>query len=131
MSEFMTTEEVCGRLSRAGIDTKTVSKIFAARLEPEKLDELDKTIETYRGVVAVPEPGGRVFLVVYKFGTGAPLPQDPTIEIPQETGPDRRPRWISVNGPYQLDLIPGPKPGTQVPDPECELLRKAKELTNG
>jgi hypothetical protein len=129
MSEYLSTEEVCGRLARAGIDTKTVSKIFAARLEPEKLDELGKDIETYRGVVAVPEPGGRVFLVVYKFGTGAPLLADRSLDMPQETGPDRRPRWISVNGPYQLDLIPGPKAGTQVPDPECELLRKAKELT--
>ncbi len=125
MSEnYLSVEEVCGRLSRAGIDTATVSKIFAARLEPEKLDELGKDIESYRGVVAVPEPSGRVYLVLYKFGTGAPLPQDPTITIPQESGPDRRPRWISVNGPYKVELDAAGKP-----KPDCELLVKAKELT--
>ncbi len=116
---YLSTEEVCGRLSRAGIDTATVSKVFAARLNPENLDDLDRIF-----VLAVPEPGGRVFLVRYKFGTGAPLPKDPTVTMPQESGPDRRPRWLSVEGPYSVELDEAGKPKA-----DCELFTKAKEFT--
>lgn len=116
----MTTEEVCGRLARAGIDLKTVNKVFAARLEPENLEDPDK-----KHVLAVPEPGGRVFLVVYRFGRGEPFRRDPTVKGPQETGANWTPRWLSVEGPYALAVDALGKPL-----PECELLTKAKELTS-
>lgn len=116
----MTTEEVCGRLSRAGIDTKTVSKVFAARLEPENLEDPDK-----KHVLAVPEPGGRIFLVVYQFGLGEPLRRNPRLDMPQEQGQDWRPRWLSVEGPFRIELDEEGRPL-----PGCEVLMKARELTS-
>ena len=127
MSEYMTTDEVCGRLSRAGIDIKTVNKVFAARLEPDAPDDpLYEHDPDKKYVLAVPEPGGRVFLVVYRFNHGNPFRKDRSLEMPQETGPDWRPRWLSVEGPFEL-RIDG---STGKPDPACELLTKARELTN-
>lgn len=88
----MTTEQVCGELAAAGVDEATVGKVFAARLQPQKLEDQDKIF-----VMGVPGPDGQVYLVVYKFGLGKPLVKLSPLD---ESGPDWRPRWVSVEGPF-------------------------------
>ena len=96
MSEYLTTERVCGQLAAAGVDEATVGKVFAARLQPQHLEdeELDRKF-----VMGVPVPGGQVFLLVYRFGLGRPLIKKHPLD---EAGPDWRPRWVSVEGPFDL-----------------------------
>jgi hypothetical protein len=95
MSEYLTTERVCGQLAAAGVDEATVGKVFAARLQPTNLGE-----DTERKfVLGVPAPGGQVFLLVYRFGLGRPLVKKHPLD---EGGPDWRPRWVSVEGPFDL-----------------------------
>jgi hypothetical protein len=106
MSDFLSTEEVCGQLALAGVDEATVGKVFAARLRPQNLTEPDKKF-----VLGVPGPSGQVYLVVYKFGLGQKLVKSSPLD---EDGPDWRPRWMSVEGPFTLE---------EAPD-------KAKELTS-
>lgn len=137
-TEYLHTEEVCGILARAGVPIQSVNKVFAARLQPEVTDANGEAIENADidfekvYVLAVPEPGGLVYLVRYKFGLGNPFRKDHSLDIPQEKGRDWRPRWLSVEGPYQLDLIDNPdRPGFKMPDPECEVMAKAREFTNG
>jgi hypothetical protein len=94
MSGYMTTEEVCGALSRGGVDEARVGKIFAARLQPQNLDDADRD---RKFVMGVPSGNGKVFLVVYRFGLGAPMARKDPLD---EGGPDWRPRWLSVEGPF-------------------------------
>lgn len=101
---YLTTEEVCGTLSAAGVDGPTVGKVFAARLQPQNLEDRDRKF-----VMGVPGPDG-AYLLVYKFGLGRPLAQASPLD---ESGPDWRPRWVSVEGPFAVD----------------EAMEKAKELT--
>jgi hypothetical protein len=90
----MTTEEVCGALMNAGVDTATVGKIFSARLQPQKLDDPERKF-----ALAVPA-GDQAYLVVYRFGPGTALVKSTPMD---EDGPDWRPRWISVEGPFPAD----------------------------
>lgn len=106
MSEYMTVEEVCGELVAGGVDEATVGKVFAARLDPQNLDDPDKKF-----VLGVPAPGSKAFLVVYRFGTGRRIIKNHPLD---EGGPDLRPRWLSVNGPFEMSDAPA----------------KAKELTS-
>lgn len=106
MTTFLSTEDVCGKLTAAGVDTATVGKVFAARLQPKNLDDPDKKF-----VLGVPSPSGQAFLVVYEFGLGTPLAKASPLD---EGGPDYRPRWISVEGPFTV----------------AEAIEKAKELTS-
>lgn len=92
---YLTTEEVCGKLAEAGVDEATVGKVFAARLQPQNLDDPDKKF-----VIGVPGPGATAFLVVYQFGLGRPQVKNSPLD---ESGPDWTPRWLSVNGPYQIE----------------------------
>jgi hypothetical protein len=91
---YLSTEEVCGALARGGVDEATVGKIFAARLQPQNLDDADRD---RKFVMGVPAPDGRAFLVVYRFGPGTPLARKDPLD---EGGPDWRPRWLSVEGPF-------------------------------
>ena len=93
MSEFLSTEEVCGHLARAGVDEATVGKVFSARLQPQKLTDPEKKF-----VLGIPSAGG-VFLVLYKFGLGQRLVKKSPLD---EDGPDWKPRWLSVEGPFTL-----------------------------
>lgn len=95
MSDFLSTEDVCGKLAAAGVDEATVGRVFAARLQPQKLDDPEKKF-----VLGVPAPSGQALLVVYKFGLGKPLVKDSPLA---EGGPDWNPRWISVEGPFSMD----------------------------
>jgi hypothetical protein len=90
---YMSTEQVCGALARAGVDEAMVGKVFAARLQPQNLSDPDKKF--VMGAVA----GDRVYLVVYRFGLGRPLIKQSPLD---EGGPDWRPRWLSVEGPFPL-----------------------------
>ena len=135
--DYLTTQDVCGRLASLGVDEATVGRVFAARPAPgaparPRLTELkrkpnltgaeeeerDSLLEQaarddleYRRtfdydrkfVLGVPVPGRKAVLLVYRFGCGEPLLRDPAVEGPQETGPNWRPRWISVEGPFPLD----------------------------
>jgi hypothetical protein len=109
MTNYLSTEEVCGKLARAGCDEAEVGKVFAARLEPDGVDR-DKKL-----VLAAEAPEGQVYLVLCQFGTGRALAKDSPFA---EGGPDWRPRFISVNGPYPKSDLPA-------------LSAKAKELTGG
>lgn len=91
---YLSTEELCGLLAKAGVDEATVGKVFAARLQPLNLDEADRD---RKFVMGVPGPFGTAFLVIYQFGLGAPLTRKDPLD---EGGPDWRPRWISVEGPF-------------------------------
>lgn len=103
---YLTTEQVCGKLAEAGVDPATVGKVFAARLKPQHLEDSNRKF-----VMGVPAPdGSRAYLLVYKFGLGRPLAQASPLD---ESGPDWRPRWVSVEGPFAVD----------------EAMEKAKELT--
>lgn len=108
MSGFLSTDQVCGKLATAGVDDGTVGKVFAARLQPTNLEDEDRKF-----VMGVPAPGDQVFLVVYKFGLGQPLVKLSPLD---EGGPDWRPRWLSVEGPFPMS------------DREA-VEAKAKELT--
>lgn len=99
VDEYLTTEEVCGRLASAGVDEATVGKVFAARLEPENLDE-EKRARKF--VMGVPAPDGQVFLLVYRFGPGTPLEKLTPLD---EGGPDWRPRWLAVEGPFASGVV--------------------------
>jgi hypothetical protein len=94
MSEYLTTERVCGQLAAAGVDDATVGKVFAARLQPQNLEDGDRKF-----ILGVPAPGRKVFLLVYKFGLGRPMVKNNPLD---EGGPDWRPRWISVEGPFDM-----------------------------
>lgn len=109
MSEtYLTVEQVCGALAESGVDEATVGRVFAARLQPTNLDYEDRKF-----VMGVPSPEG-VFLLVYRFGLGSPLVKNSPLD---EGGPDWRPRWLAVEGPFPLD--------------EDVINAKAKELTSG
>lgn len=97
MSEYLSTEEVCGQLSRAGVDEATVGKVFSARLQPLHLDAADRDRKFAMGV---PGPDGQAFLVLYRFRHGEMLVRNDPLD---EAGPDFRPRWISVEGPFPGD----------------------------
>lgn len=97
MSEFLSTEEVCGQLARAGVDEATVGKVFSARLQPQKL-----TDQTRKFALGVAAPGGGFYLVVYKFGLGRKQVKKSPLD---EDGPDWRPRWISVEGPFTRETV--------------------------
>lgn len=97
-STYLTVEQVCGKLAEAGVDEATVGKVFAARLKPQNLEDPD---ELY--AMGVPCGGDPVFpaeiyLVVYKFGLGRPMIKKSPLD--EESGPDWRPRFVSVQGPY-------------------------------
>jgi hypothetical protein len=91
---YLTTDEVCGLLARGGVDEATVGKVFAARLEPQNLTDPEKKF-----VLAARAAHGQCFLVVYRFGLGRPLIKETPLD---EGGPDWRPRWISVEGPFDM-----------------------------
>jgi hypothetical protein len=91
MSE-LTVEQVCGKLTAGGVDAATVGRVFAARLEPQNLEDPERKF-----VLAVPGSHAQAFLVVYKFGPGTPLVKDHPLA---EGGPDWRPRFLSVEGPF-------------------------------
>ena len=105
-SEYLTTEQVCGKLSAAGVDEATVGKVFSARLQPQNLDDPERKF-----VMGV-QSGDVAYLIVYRFGTGEPLFANSPLD---EKGPDWRPRWISVEGPFGTD----------------EAMERAKELSSG
>src|ERR1700739_1666974 len=105
--EYMTTEQVCGILAKGGVDEVTVGKVFAARLQPQHLDDPEKLF-----VMGVPDGLGNAFLVTYKFGLGRPQVKKSPLD---EDGPDWRPRWVQVIGPL----------------PRQDAEAKAKELTSG
>jgi hypothetical protein len=96
--KYLTVEQVCGKLAKGGCDEVEVGKVFAARLEPENLDDPDKKI-----VLGALTQDGKVFLVLCQFGPGTPRVKASPLD---EGGPDWRPRFISVNGPYDRDAIP-------------------------
>jgi len=118
--KYLTVEEVCGKLARGGCDEVEVGKVFAARLEPENLDDAD------RKMPLVAQAAEGVFIVVCQFGLGKPRVKASPLD---EGGPDWRPRFISVNGPYSAP--PKDATGTPILDtPELLALQaKAKELT--
>jgi hypothetical protein len=93
----MSTEEVCGILMRAGVDEATVGKVFAARLQPQNLGDGD---EDRKFALGVPAPGGRAYLVIYRFRQGEALVKATPLD---EGGPDWRPRWLAVEGPFPGD----------------------------
>jgi hypothetical protein len=94
MTQFLTTEQVCGKLAAGGVDEATVGRVFAARLQPQKLDkdEFDRKF-----TMGIPARNGQVYVVVYQFGLGKPLVKETPLD---EGGPDWRPRWVSVEGPF-------------------------------
>lgn len=91
---YLTTDQVCGRLAALGVDAKQVSQVFSARLQPQNLADADRKFAL--GVRAADQ----VYIVVYKFGLGTPLVRKSPLD---EDGPDWRPRWVSVEGPYPND----------------------------
>jgi hypothetical protein len=91
---YLSTEEVCGTLARAGADEATVGKFWAARLQPQNLDAPDK--KHALGAIV----GDQAYLVIFRFGLGAPLVKSDPLD---EGGPDWRPRWLSVEGPFPAD----------------------------
>src|ERR1700733_1246917 len=91
---YLSVEEVCGTLARAGVDEATVGKIFASRLQPQNLDDPERKF-----ALAVPA-GGQAYLVLYRFGPGTALVKSTPLD---EDGPDWKPRWISVEGPFPTD----------------------------
>ena len=107
---YLTIEQVCNTLAEAGVDQATLSKVFSARLQPQNLDDQDRKF-----VMGVPDGLGNAYLVVYKFGLGRPLVKNSPLD---ESGPDWRPRWVSVEGPFDAE------------DTET-LNTKARELTSG
>lgn len=109
MSTYLTTEQVCGRLAAAGVDNATVGKVFAARLEPENLEDADKKF--VMGVMS----GKQVYFVLYQFGLGRPMVKADPLD---EGGPDWRPRWLSIEGPFTFA-------------DSDEANAKARELTSG
>jgi hypothetical protein len=120
--KYLTVEQVCGKLARGGCDEEEVGRVFAARLEPENLDAADKD-KKFPLVAAA--RGNQVYIVVCQFGLGRPLVKASPLD---EGGPDWRPRFISVNGPYPappLDAAGNPVPGPEL----AELGIKAQELT--
>lgn len=103
--EYLTTDKVCLLLASAGADSDLVGRVFAARLEPENLDDPER-----KYVLGVPLSESRAMLVVYRFGLGRPMVKNHPLD---EGGPDWRPRWLSVEGPFTIEDVP----------------EKAKELT--
>jgi hypothetical protein len=91
-TNYLSTAQVCGELASHGVDEATVGRVFAARLEPENLDDPDR-----KYVIGVPCPGNRALLVVFRFGPGTPMAKLSPLD---EGGPDWVPRWISVEGPF-------------------------------
>jgi hypothetical protein len=104
---YLTTDQVCGALAAAGVDAAEVGKVFAARLEPQHLEDPDKKI-----VLGAAAPDGQVYLIVARFGLGRPLVKNHPLD---ESGPDWRPRFLSVEGPF--------------PGDRKTIEAKAKELT--
>lgn len=102
-TEYLTTDEVCGKLAAAGVDVGEIGKVWAARLQPQKLDNLDKKYPLVaRG------PDRQVYLIIFRFG--------------RPIGPEEdhwTPRWLSVEGPF---------PAATEAD-RLALGDKAKELT--
>jgi hypothetical protein len=97
---YLTVEQVCGKLTEAGVDEKTVSKVFSARLKPQNLKDPDHLYAmgvTCGGDPVFPE---HVYLVVYKFGLGRPMVRTDPADGPGEEGPDWRPRFVEVQGPF-------------------------------
>jgi hypothetical protein len=94
---YLTTEEVCGKLAAAGVDEVQVGRIFTARLQPDGVDPDTKL------ALAVKTPDGQVYFALAQFGTGRPLIKNTPLD---EGGPDWRPRWISVEGPFTLEEAP-------------------------
>jgi hypothetical protein len=97
----MSTEDVCGALTVAGADEDLVGRIFAARLEPEHLDDPMRKF-----AIGVPLGEERAMLVVYRFG-----------KPPSETDDEYFhwiPQWLEVAGPFPL----------------ADAEAKAKELTS-
>jgi hypothetical protein len=120
---YLTTEQVCSALAEAGVDMATISKIFSARLRPQNLDDPDKLYTA--GCTAGPDPvfPAEVYLVLYRFGLGRPLVRESPLD---ESGPDWRPRWISVEGPF-----PGRAPTESVKEFQARIGQISKELTSG
>jgi len=94
VSEYLTTEQVCGQLAAGGVDEATVGRVFSARMHPQNLDDPKQKF-----VLGVPADDDRVYLVVYRFGPGTPLVRKSPLD---ENGPDWRPRWLSVEGPFSV-----------------------------
>lgn len=109
---YLTTDEVCAKLQAAGADPKTVSRVFAARLQPQNLDDPD-----HKYALGVPV-GDQAYLVIYRFGPGRPLVAKSPLD---ESGPDWRPRWLSVEGPFPA----------ATPEDLQRINKKSGELTNG
>ena len=94
MDTYLPVEEVCGTLAKAGVDEAQVGKVFAARLQPQNLGDPERKYAL--AVVA----GEDAYLVIYRFGPGSPLVKASPLD---EGGPDWRPRWLSVEGPFPAD----------------------------
>jgi hypothetical protein len=120
--QYLTTEQVCGRLDAGGVDEATVGKVFAARLQPQNLDDPDH-LYTMGCTTGDPVFPAEVYLVVYKFGLGRPLVQESPLD---EGGPDWRPRWVAVEGPY-----PGRAPDESAKDFKARIGKISEELTSG
>ena len=120
---YLTVEQVCGRLAAAGVDEKQVGKVFAARLRPQNLEDTSRLF-----AMAVTAGGDPVFpaevsLAVYQFGLGRPLVKKSPLD---EDGPDWRPRWVSVKGPY-----PGRAPDESAKDFMARIADISKGITSG
>jgi hypothetical protein len=113
---YLDVQVVCSKLAAAGVYEDEIGKVYAARQQPEHLDDTEKKF-----VMAAKTAEGEVMLVVYRFGLGQPLVKRHPLD---EGGPDWRPRFLAVEGPFQLVLDAN---GNL--DPACELATKAKELT--
>lgn len=91
----VTIDEVCERLLDEGADPAEVSKVHSSRMQPQKLDNPDAK---YALGVTNPDKT-EAWLVLYRFGKGAPMVKESPLD---ESGPDWRPRWVSVHGPYPI-----------------------------
>lgn len=91
----MTLDEVCERLLDEGADPQEVSKVHSSRMQPQKLENPDAKYAL--GVTDTAR--SQAWLVLYRFGTGKALVKNTPLD---EGGPDWRPRWISVHGPYPI-----------------------------
>jgi hypothetical protein len=93
--DYLSTRQVCDKLTAAGADPVMTSRVFSARLQPQNLDNPDKVF-----AMAVPASGGQVLLVTYRFGLGRPLTRSSPLD---EAGEDWTPRWLGVAGPFPAD----------------------------
>jgi hypothetical protein len=123
-SVYITVEQVCGKLAAEGVDERQVSKVFAARLKPQNLEDPDHLYTM--GCVAGGDPvfPERVYLVVFKFGLGKPMIKKSPLD--EDSGPDWRPRFVSVQGPF-----PGREPTESAKDFAARIDQISEGITSG